>query len=354
MKKILLTILFITQIFANEIKDDELKAMIGQMVMVGFSSSDPNDKWVDQLAIDAKNRRLGGIMLLARNISSKANLKKLTSKFSTLNLPNKLFISIDEEGGNISRFKNFDDFLHFASAYEVGQKQNLSQAHKTYKSMATQLKSLNINLNFAPVVDVYNPKSSIIGQKNRAFSVNSDEVSAYASEFIRAFDEVGVLSVLKHFPGHGNAIKDTHKEKTVVNNYDFDELKPYFELIKRKQAKIVMIAHVFVPSLDDANPAIFSKQIVTNLLKGSLGFDGIAISDDLLMGAIKEHSLEERIVKSINAGVDIVLISEYFLNKSNSIKIANDIIYNAVKSGKIKENRIQDAYERIIKVKKLL
>ncbi|ARR00767.1 glycoside hydrolase family 3 N-terminal domain-containing protein [Campylobacter porcelli] len=346
MRKIILLFIFTICLFGNS-SDKELRNMIGQMIMVGFSGNNANDEWVRQLRLDIKNGRIGGVMILARNISSKDGLKNLISYLNSARPKQPLFIAIDEEGGEISRFNKFSDFEHFPSAYKVGNELNLSSANKLYSKMAMQLKSLGVNMNFAPVVDLHNDISPIIGQRQRAFSSDASEVTAYASEFISAFDNYSVASVLKHFPGHGNAAADTHKTKTIVDNFDFDEIRPYYELIKRKKAKFVMVGHMIIPVIDDTNPATLSYQVVTNLLKDSLAFEGVVISDDMLMKALG-GTLEENAIKAIKAGVDIVLVSEYFYNKTNSIKAVNDAIFNAVKSGQIEMTRIVDAYNRII------
>lgn len=346
MKKIILLFIFTISLFGTP-SDKELRNMIGQMVMVGFTGNSSSDEWVRQLHLDIKNGRIGGVMLLARNISSKQGLKNLTKYLNSASSKYPLFIAIDEEGGQISRFNKFSDFEHFPSAYKVGSELDLNSANKLYTSMATQLKDLGINMNFAPVVDLHNEISPIIGQRQRAFSKDAGEVTAYASEFISAFDNVGVASVLKHFPGHGNAPSDTHKTSTVVDGFDFDEIRPYYELIKRKKAKFIMVGHMIIPTIDDVNPATLSRQIVTNLLKDSLNYEGVVISDDMLMKALG-GTLEQNAIKAVNAGVDILLVSEYFYNKTNSIKALNDAIFNSVKSGKIEITRIIDAYNRII------
>lgn len=346
MKKTILLLIFAISLFGAP-SDKELRNMIGQMIMVGFTGNSPSDVWVKQLHLDIKNGRIGGVMLLARNISSKQGLQELTKYLNSSSSKQPIFIAIDEEGGQISRFNKFSEFKHFPSAYKVGSDLNLTSANKLYNKMATQLKNLGINMNFAPVVDLHNEISPIIGQKQRAFSRDAGEVTAYASEFVSAFDSVGVASVLKHFPGHGNAPVDTHKASTVVDNFDFDEIKPYFELIKRKKVKFVMVGHMIIPAIDDANPATLSRQVITNLLKDSLNFQGVVISDDMLMKALG-GTLEQNAIKAIKAGVDILLISEYFYNKTNSIKAVNDAIFKAVKSNQIPVTRIIDAYNRII------
>ncbi len=327
--------------------DATLRKKIGQMVMVGFSGSNPDDRWVEQLAADARIGRIGGVLLLARNIENKAQLKRLTAKFRAAGA----LVAIDEEGGLISRFNALEQFKHFPSAREVGAKYDLTKARATYDAMAAQLREVGVNLNFAPVVDIHDPRSAVIGAKNRAFSAKASEVTAYANEFIDAMHDAHVLTALKYFPGHGGAQIDTHKAKAVLEKYNFDELKPYYDLISRGKADFVMVAHLVVKDLDPASPASLSRKIITGLLKDKLGFEGAVISDDLLMHALDEYGLPERVVRAVNAGSDVVLVTEYFLRQTNSVKLLNDVIFDAVKRGDISESRINDAYNRIKKIK---
>ena len=217
--------------------------------------------------------------------------------------------------------------------------------------MAEQLKSLGVNLNFAPVVDVLNMNSPIIASKNRAYSKNIDEVSLYANEFLDAFNAIGVLTTLKHFPGHGSAKTDSHIAKTVIENFDYSELKPYYDAIKRDKAKLIMVSHVYLLDKDAQFPASMSKEIIENLLRRQLKFDGVVISDDMLMGGLKGFTLNQKIINFINAGGDILLFSDFTIGERRTAEYATQIIVDAVNSKQIKKERIEQSYARIMKLK---
>lgn len=321
--------------------------MIAQMIMVGFNGSNLND--TKAVVSDAKYQRFGGVMLLGKNISSKDNLKKITSALKSAQ--SSIFIAIDEEGGDITRFKDKGGFETFISASEVAKTLDLNAAAELYKKMAGQLKSLGINLNFAPVVDVLNMNSPIIASKNRAYSKNIDEVSLYANEFLDAFNAIGVLTTLKHFPGHGSAKTDSHIAKTVIENFDYSELKPYYDAIKRDKAKLIMVSHVYLLDKDAQFPASMSKEIIENLLRRQLKFDGVAISDDMLMGGLKGFTLNQKIINFINAGGDILLFSDFTIGERRTAEYVTQIIVDAVNSKQIKKERIEQSYARIMKLK---
>lgn len=327
-----------------------LRKMIAQMIIVSFNGSNLND--TKAVVSDAKYQRFGGVMLLGKNISTKENLKKVTSALKSAQ--SEIFIAIDEEGGNITRFKDKSGFETFVSAGEVAKTLDLNAANELYKKMATQLKNLGINLNFAPVVDVLNPNSPIIASKNRAFSQNIDEVSLYASEFLDAFNEVGVLTTLKHFPGHGSAKTDSHIDKTVIENFDYSELKPYYDAIKRDKAKLIMVSHVYLLDRDAQFPSSMSKEIIANLLRRQLKFDGVVISDDMLMGGLKGFTLQQKVVNFINAGGDILLFSDFNIGDRRTAEYVTQIIVDAVNAKQIKKERIEESYERIMRLKSQL
>lgn len=173
-----------------------LRKMIAQMIIVGFNGSDP--KTAKEAVSEAKYQRFGGVMMLSKNISDKKNLTALTSAFKEAQ--EGIFIAIDEEGGLVTRFKDKEGFETFISAQKVAKTLDLGAAGELYGKMAQQLKDVGVNVNFAPVADVLNPKSTIIGSRGRAFSTDIDEVSLYASEFMRASQARGVIAAMKHFP----------------------------------------------------------------------------------------------------------------------------------------------------------
>nr|WP_315107525.1 glycoside hydrolase family 3 N-terminal domain-containing protein [uncultured Campylobacter sp.] len=324
-----------------------LRKMIAQMIMVGFNGSDP--KTAKEAISEAKYQRFGGVMLLGKNISDKKNLKALTSAFKEAQ--EGIFIAIDEEGGRVTRFKDKEDFETFISAQKVAKTLDLGAAGELYGKMAQQLKDVGVNVNFAPVADVLNPKSTIIGSRGRAFSADIDEVSLYASEFMRASQSRGVIAAMKHFPGHGNVEADSHTAKVVIENFDYGELKPYFDAIRKNEAKMIMVGHIYLMQRDAELPASLSPAIIDGLLRGELKFDGVVISDDMLMGGLKDFTLQEKVINFINAGGDVMLFSDYKIDGRRTAELVTQLVVDAVGAKQIPKERIEESYERIMKLK---
>ena len=324
-----------------------LRKMIAQMIMVGFNGSDP--KTAKEAVSEAKYQRFGGVMLLGKNISDKKNLTALTSAFKEAQ--EGIFIAIDEEGGRVTRFKDKEDFETFISAQKVAKTLDLGTAGELYGKMAQQLKDVGVNVNFAPVADVLNPKSTIIGSRGRAFSADIDEVSLYASEFMRASQSRGVIASMKHFPGHGNVEADSHTAKVVIENFDYDELKPYFDAVHKNEAKMIMVGHIYLMQRDAELPASLSPAVIDGLLGGELKFDGVVISDDMLMGGLKDFTLQEKVINFINAGGDVMLFSDYKIDGRRTAELVTQLVVDAVGAKQIPKERIEESYERIMKLK---
>nr|WP_315013751.1 glycoside hydrolase family 3 N-terminal domain-containing protein [uncultured Campylobacter sp.] len=324
-----------------------LRKMIAQMIMVGFNGSDP--KTAKEAVSEAKYQRFGGVMLLGKNISDKKNLKALTSAFKEAQ--DGIFIAIDEEGGRVTRFKDKEGFETFISAQKVAKTLDLGAAGELYGKMAQQLKDVGVNVNFAPVVDVLNPKSTIIGSRGRAFSADIDEVSLYASEFMRASQSRGVIAAMKHFPGHGNVEADSHTAKVVIENFDYGELKPYFDAVRKNEAKMIMVGHIYLMQRDAELPASLSPAVIDGLLRGELKFDGVVISDDMLMGGLKDFTLQEKVINFINAGGDVMLFSDYKIDGRRTAELVTQLVVDAVGAKQIPKERIEESYERIMKLK---
>lgn len=352
--KILFLLLTCTLILnATTTTDDELKRMIGCMLVVGFP-----DKQIDsesQIVKDMQKYDLGGVILFdkfykdrnkTKNISSPTQLKKLTNdlkKFS--NKP--LFISVDQEGGKVARLKPKYGFSKTPSAYQIS-KMSLNKATKTYETQSKMLGENGINMNFAPVVDLaVNPKNRVIVGLERSYGSDVSEVVAFSETMIQEQKNHDVISVLKHFPGHGSSLGDSHKGFVDVSEtWSKKELEPYKILIDKKRVEMIMTAHVFNSHIDDKYPATLSYKFNTKLLRHEMDYDGLIISDDLQMGAISKHySLEERTALCINAGVDILLFGNQL--EEVSVKELVNAIFKQVKSGKISQERIKESNARI-------
>ncbi len=335
-------------------KEASLEEMVGQMIMVGVGGNKPDDKWVKQLESDIKKAKVGGVILFSKNIESPKKLKKLTSFFSSIKTKHPLLIAIDQEGGKVQRLNEKNGFKLYPSAFEISKNKTLLQSYDIYKNMADELKEYNFNINFAPVVDLnINPNSPAIGASLRSYSEQEEIVIAYSSEFLRAQKDAGIISVLKHFPGHGSAMHDSHKRLTDVSNtWQYRELKPYYNFIKYEKADAVMVGHINLVKFDKIYPASLSKKMVQGLLREQLGFGGVVFSDDMQMKAISDiYGFEQSVILAINAGVDVLVYSSYFTQKSSVIKEVTQIILKAVKSGNIDIKTIQSSYKRITRLK---
>ncbi|MCY3557953.1 MAG: glycoside hydrolase family 3 protein [Chloroflexi bacterium] len=339
-----------------------LEDAVGQMLLIGFRGTSLDDEFaglLDELAPGAVilfdyDGPSGGEQV--RNIVSPEQVKVLTAALQEAS-ERGLLIAIDAEGGFVNRLKEVYGFdVQLPSHLTLGAG-TASETEALAGATARQLSELGINWNLAPVVDVnVYPESPAIGYWERSFSADPDVVSEHAAAFARAHHDQGVVSTLKHFPGHGSAVGDTHLGVTDVTDSFVrdDELAPYRQLIDDGYDDVVMTAHVVNRNLDpSARPATLSRPIVTDLLRGELDFDGVILSDDMQMGAIlEEYSLETAAIEAIKAGVDVILIANqntYDLDHVRRIKAA---IISAVERGEISRERIDESVERILALKR--
>ena len=266
---------------------------------------------------------------------------------------------IDQEGGKVNRLKDKYGFPRSITADAMGKSNSLDSVRFYAEATAATLAGLGINVNFAPVVDLAaNPSNPVIVRHGRAFSNNEDSVTMLAKEFIIQHRKHGVLTSLKHFPGHGSSSADTHLELTdVTQTWNERELKPYKELISQGFADAVMTSHIVHRTLDaDGRPGTLSEPIINGILRKKLNFGGLIFSDDMQMHAITKHfGLEEAIKLAINAGVDIMTFSNNIAGSDErTVDKVHGIIRKMVENGTIQRARIDESYERIMRVKKNL
>ncbi|HOC53950.1 MAG TPA: beta-N-acetylhexosaminidase [Candidatus Pacearchaeota archaeon] len=340
--------------------EEELKEKIGQMIIIGFRGTEINKD--SQIIKDINDLNLGGIILFdidnptktfPRNIISYIQTKKLISDIKELSSSN-IFVSIDAEGGLVNRLKEEYGFINIPSAEDMG-KENPEKTKEYAIILGKELKELGFNINFAPVVDVNTNKNNpVIGKLERSFSSDPEKVFIHASNFIEGLNSQGIISSIKHFPGHGSSSSDSHLGMVdVTNTYDNKELIPYQKLIENGYSQIVMTAHIMNTKIDPLYPATLSPSFIKKILRNDLGFKGVVVSDDMHMGAIVDHyGFNESLIKAIDAGCDILIISnngkEY---NENAAKEAVEAIFNAVQSGQLSEERIIESYNRIKNLK---
>lgn len=345
-------------------KDEALRKKIAQMLVVGFDGASAEE--IESESRGAKyyvqELGVGGVILFYTNVQDPSKHKNIVSPEQVFELtsylqalsPDTLFIAIDQEGGAVIRLDPRSGFPATVSAQYLGT-QGLDSTAFHARKTAQLLSDYGFNLNFAPCVDVnVNPDCPIIGKKERSFSSDPAVVAECAKIWIEEHGKLGVRSTIKHFPGHGSALGDTHLGVAdVTKTWQDCELAPYRELISDGTADMVMVAHVFNDRLDPKYPASLSRKTITGLLREELGFQGLVISDDLMMKAIvDDYSFPKALELAINAGCDILILSN---NLPHSKKLspldAVDIIERLVRRGKISPERIDESYARIMRYK---
>lgn len=347
---------------ANTTPNPDLEEKIGQMLMAGFKGFEVAD--TSHIIRDIEEYHLGGIILFDydvpsgtpdRNIDSPDQVRSLISGLQELS-STPLFMAVDQEGGRVARLKPERDFPEHRSAEYLG---SLNQTDSTLyyaSSMAENLQELGFNVNFAPVVDLNtNPENPVIGRLERSFSDDPEIVNKHSRIFLETFRDHNVLGVLKHFPGHGSAWNDSHVGMAdVTDTWEEIELEPYRDLAGSNLPFAVMTAHVLNENLDDV-PATLSHHVQTELLRDEIGFDGVLFSDDMQMDAIRSYyGLETAIKQSINAGVDVLVFANNSVYDPDIVPTAVEIILNLIEEGEIAEERIHEAYDRIITQKENL
>ena len=357
MKRIVMGAVFAISVLSAGVP---LEQKIGQMLMVGFhgTSAKPDS----QICRDIRRYNLGAVILFdynpvdkskPKNIASKVQVTRLTKELRACSRDGKLLIAVDQEGGRVQRLKSRYGFYgKFPKAADV-VKSGAVTMYRTYQKMAQELKNVGINYDLAPVVDLdINPQNRVIHGLGRSFGKDPQTIRKYASVFIDAMHRYGVLTALKHFPGHGSSVGDTHKGFVDVTHlWSPVELEPY-RLLKFK-ADTVMVAHVYNKKLDADYPATLSQKTVEGLLRKEIGFQGVVITDDLQMGAIaKKYSLQKTLELAVNAGNDILLFGNQLdPKKSVSVKTLVEYILQSVQKGSIPKEKIEAAYGRIQRLK---
>jgi beta-N-acetylhexosaminidase len=328
---------------------------IGQLFFIGLSGIEIN-RDIRELLEDISP---GGICLFARNIRSAEQTKKFLDETHQV-LPLEPLLSIDQEGGLVDRLRRIITPMPSASSIKTTE-----DVEKLAKITSEVLRMLSFNMNFAPVVDVMDEHrgGNANGLYSRSFGNDKETATESAGAYLETLQDGGCLGCVKHFPGLGASQADSHEDLPIVNLTREDlfatDLFPYRKLFKSTQVHAVMVAHASYPWFDlqetDANgkllPSSLSFNIINNLLRRELDFQGLVISDDLEMGAIlKNYSIGDACVMAINAGVDMVSIC----GDANAIRKGFTAVARAVKTGEIKETRVEESLKRIAQVKSLI
>jgi beta-N-acetylhexosaminidase len=318
-----------------------LEEKVGQMLLAGIYTEDGQEV-LERLISE---RKIGSIILMGPNIKNKRVVDvttRLQSIAASTNQP-PLIISIDQEGGIVSRIKDPDSDL--TSQPDI---KDAEQAYKVANDRGIELYNKGVNVNFSPVLEYITNKNSFL--YNRVFRGTKEDDISFGSMMVRGYQDAGIAATIKHFPGHDDSSVDSHKNlpTSKVTPEDLREhARPFAEVIKNSDPMMVMTAHVLFPKIDPIFPATLSPTII-NILRNDYKFDGVIITDDMNMGAItKSFGIETSAVQAILAGNDILL----YVATEETVNKAYNAILTAIKTGQLTEDRIDQSVYRILKLK---
>jgi beta-N-acetylhexosaminidase len=342
----------------NAIKHMTMEEKVGQMLMPDFRTWKGKNvtEMNAEIATLVKDYHLGGVILFRENTVTADQTTKLVSAYQEAAEKYGLLISIDQEGGIVTRLQTGTDM---PGSMALGATRSKELAEKVGRTIGEELNALGINMNFGPVLDVNNnPDNPVIGV--RSFSENPELVADLGNAYIKGLHETGTAATAKHFPGHGDTAVDSHVGLPSVP-HDIDRLKNV-ELYPFQQAMdagidAIMSAHVTFPKIDDTKaiskkdgtevsvPGTLSHKILTGLMREEMGFKGVIVTDAMNMGAIADHfGPVDAAIRAVKAGADILLMPV-------GIEAVANGIYDAVASGDISEDRLEQSVERILTLK---
>ncbi|MDZ7723929.1 MAG: glycoside hydrolase family 3 protein [candidate division KSB1 bacterium] len=333
---------------------------IGRMLIIGFRGTSIQD--TSYITRVIRDLNIGGVVLYDYDVPSQSHPRNIIDSTQVAlltrglkRLSPSLLIAVDAEGGQVNRLKPQYGFAEIPGHQKLGQLNDPDSTRAAAARLAEQLSGLGINTNFAPVVDVNrNPDNPIIAGKGRSFSDNPDTVVQHAGAFIRAHRRHGILTALKHFPGHGSSAGDTHIGLVdVTDTYSRIELQPFRELVQAGLADMIMTAHIMNRDIDPVYPVTVSRHYIQPLLREQYGFNGVVVSDDMQMGAMTGHfTFKESVIRAVNAGCDMLIISNNAGTYNEQAPYtAVQIIKHALNTGKIAPEQIKESLFRIHKLK---
>ena len=333
-----------------------LEDKIGQMLMIGFLGTKPEGKWARRVAQQIADREIGGVVFLGHNFKSREGVTGLTKLFGSAIYNPPPFIALDMEGGFVQRLGGKLGYEKIPPAQTIAETMSPQEAEKQFAKLAAMTADAGFNVNLGPVVDLLvTPDNPVVAKWKRSYGTGPQIVFVYAQQFIAAQRAQGIMTVLKHFPGHGSSLSDSHEGFVDISGtWDKKELVPFQRLIESGDAEAIMPGHLILHA-GSTVPVSLSKPDITGLLRDKLKFKGLVISDDMQMSAIRKNfSYEQALIKAINAGVDILMISNTAEPDLELPAKTISIIKKAVQDNRITKSRIDTAYNRILAAKKKL
>ena len=323
-----------------------IQEKVGQMLMIGMDTN----YITERIKLMITKYKIGGIILYRKNFNTYEDMLALIKQLKDLNKENKipLWIAIDQEGGRVNRMPK--EILNLPAANKIATKGGIEAVEKSAEIIGEMLKQSGYHVNFAPVLDIKRFKDNhAIG--DRCYGEKKEEVAQFGIAFMKKLQEQGILSVIKHFPGHGATKKDSHfflpmiKER--MEYLEKEDMYPFQQAIKNG-AEAILIGHLLIRNVTGIFPASLSKKFIVKYLRKKYRYNGLIITDDLKMRAIRLWYGEEFAVrKAFEAGNDVIV---FRLHQEEERK-AIETVMKQVKSGKLKEARINRSVRRIVKLK---
>lgn len=327
-----------------------IRELIGQHMIIGVSGTSLTS---DEKKFIVENN-ISGVVLFARNCVEPKQIRELCGEIQSLRHKMKdkvpLFIGVDQEGGRVQRLK--PPFTQWPALKKLGDLDAPTAAFHFTQKMGAEMMAIGINLDFAPCIDVFtNPKNTVIG--DRAISSDPYQVEKMSSALVRGYIKSGIISCVKHFPGHGHTIIDSHEElpvedATLKRLHDV-ELVPFKKAL-RSRTEMVMTSHILFKNVDPQWPVTFSDLFLKKMIREEFKYRGLIVSDDLDMKALIKHYSRDQIpVRALKAGVDLLL----YCNDPTSPPIAIEAVIEAVAQGQINRSDLEISQSRILDLKKI-
>ncbi len=329
-----------------DIKELSLQEKIGQMIIIGMDTNYITDRIKDMIL----KYKIGGIILYRKNFNTYQDMLKLIKNLKDLNRKNKipLFIAIDQEGGRVNRMPREIKNLPSANQIAITGGEELVRASANITGQI--LRKSGFNLNFSPVLDIKRFENNhAIG--DRSFGSDKEEVAKFGITAMKELQKNKVISAIKHFPGHGATKQDSHNFLPVINEkiekLEKEDMYPFEQAIKNG-ADVVLVGHLLIKNITGIYPASLSRKFIAKYLRMKYRYNGVIITDDLKMKAIKVlYGTKLSVRKAFEAGNDIIV---FRYNSKKEVEVIEQIM-SLVKKGKIKENRINKSVKRIIDLK---
>jgi len=325
-----------------------LSEKVGKMLLLGFIGSGPDTAGAEIVDEHLRAQRIGGVLFLRHNVRTREGAEGSAARFREAS--DSAWMALDQEGGLVQRLSRDLGYTWIPRAMQIVEERGLTGAEEIYAIGAREFTEAGFNMNLAPVADVHEEGNAVIGRHGRAYGTDGDSIAAYASRFVDAYRAQHAVCVIKHFPGHGRSRGDSHDGFVdITETWSRAELDPFQRLIESGHADMIMGGHLTHQGLDPSGvPVTFSSPVLQGLLREELGYQGVIMTDDLDMGAIRQsYAQRESILRSIEAGNDILMLSN---SAAPDMELPQRIVgwvEEAIEAGRFTEARIDHSVERI-------